>query len=64
MVLAKRLTRVMGDVLGEAQTCAIPGRTIHDILHFILYSLDLVDKKSGKGGVLVHLDRPNPFDRV
>lgn len=39
-VLAKWLTLVVCDVIGKAQTRAIPGQTIQDNLHLILYIIE------------------------
>lgn len=40
MVLVKWLARIVGGVVGEAQTCVIPSRFIHDNIHFICYTLE------------------------
>lgn len=63
-VPAKRLAHVAGGLIGEAQTCAIPSRTIQDNLHFIYYTLEGFDNVSGKGGVLARLDQSKACDTV
>lgn len=34
-ILAKRLTRVTEKLKGKAQTCAMPGSSVHDIHHVL-----------------------------
>lgn len=63
-MLAKRLACVMGGLFGEAQTCAISGRNIHDNLHLVCYSLERFEQNSGKRGALFHLGQSKAFDRV
>ncbi len=63
-VLAKRLARVVGSVVGDSQTCAIPGRSI-DNLHLVRYIVERVgNKKPGFGGALINLNQSKAFDRV
>ncbi|GAB1597330.1 hypothetical protein Ahia01_000009400 [Argonauta hians] len=63
-VLAKRLALVVSGLIGRAQTCAIPGRSIHDNLHLTRYIFDRVASESGLGGALINLDQSKAFDRV
>lgn len=63
-LLAKRLAHVASSLIGVAQTCAVLGRSIQDNLHLMRYTLEGPDDISGTGGVLVHLDQANVFDKV
>ena len=63
-VLAKRLALVVGRLVGDAQTCAIPNRSIHDNLHLTRYIIERVGKEPGMGGALINLDQSKAFDRV
>lgn len=63
-VLAKRLVRVVSSLAGEAQTCAMLNRTIHNNIRFIRYTLEWIGEISGKGGALVHLNQSKVFGRV
>lgn len=54
----------MGDLVGEAQTCAIPGRTIQDNLYLIRNTFERVSKIPGKGRAMVNLDQCKAYDRV
>lgn len=51
-------------LVGEAQTCAIPSRTIQDNLHLIRYILDRIVTKPAMGGALIRLDQSEAFDSV
>ncbi|GAB1601854.1 hypothetical protein Ahia01_000463900, partial [Argonauta hians] len=50
-VLAKRLAGVIGSLVGDAQTCAVPTRSIHDNLHLMRY---ILGSKPGFGGALIN----------
>lgn len=60
-VLAKRLVHVVDGLVEEAQTSAIPGRTIHDNLRLIRYKFKWVGSKSVCGCVLVYSDQVKAF---
>lgn len=62
-VLQIRLSKVMSSVVGGCQTCAIPGRTIHENLFLIR---DIIDYIKVKGGscALISLDQHKAFDKV
>jgi hypothetical protein len=49
-VLSKRLALVVGGLVGDAQTCGIPNRSIHDNLHLTRYIIERVGKEPGMGG--------------
>lgn len=60
-MLSKMLARVTVGVYEEAHICAVYGRTIQDNLHNIRYIVEGLNE-SGKGEVVVHLDRIKAFD--
>lgn len=62
-MLSKRLVRVADDLVGEAQTCVVSGRTIQDNLHLIRYTAEGLNEPD-KRGAAVHLDKSNAFGRV
>lgn len=62
--LAKSLAWVGDGLVGEAQTCAVPGRSIQDDLYLICYILEEINSKSGSGGEVIHLDYEKVFDMV
>lgn len=58
-LLAKVLAKILAQVVGgfvEAQTCAIPGRSIHNYFHFLCYTLEKVNRIPDKGGAMVYLN--------
>jgi len=61
-VLANRMKRVIGSVVGSTQACSIPGRDIADTINRIRDTLDYM--KGGIGGIVVSLDLNKAFDRV
>lgn len=63
-MIAKRLVRVTNDLIGEAQICAVLGRTIRSKLHILRYTLEGFENNSGKGGTLVYLNQAIAFDGV
>lgn len=63
-MLVKRLARVEGGLVGEAQTYTIPGRSINGNLRLIRYSLERVGKTPSKYAALVHLCQSEAFDKV
>ncbi len=63
-VLANRLALVVEKLVGEAQTCAIPGRSIHDNLHLVRYIIERVSNKPGFGRAMINVDQSKAFDRV
>lgn len=63
--LAKRPVLVVdGDIVGDAQTCAVSGRYTHDHIYLMRYIVERVGNRSGFGRVLVSLDQSNDFDWV
>lgn len=63
-VLAKRLAHVVEKLVGNVQTCTIPGKLIQNNLHLMHYTLERVNKLSHKCRALVRLDLSKAFDRV
>lgn len=61
-VLTKPLAHVVNRLLGEAKTCVVSGRPIHDNLYFIRYILKKVVKLTCKGEVLLHLNQAKAID--
>lgn len=43
-VLVTVLTLVVARLVSDVQTCAIPSKSIHDILHFIRYIIERLEK--------------------
>lgn len=60
-MLAKILALVTEKPVGEAQSCAIPGKTT-TILSATF--LDKTGRKPGMGGVLVHLEQSKTFNNI
>lgn len=63
-LLVKRFARVIDELIGKAQTRAIPGRTIKDNLHLLCNTLDGFDSKFGKSEALIYLEQAKIFDGV
>lgn len=51
-------------LVGEAQTCAIPTRLMHDNFNLMQYNIKRVGCKTGFRGDLISLDQSKAFDRV
>ena len=61
--IANRLKPTLSQVIGEQQTCGIPGRTIFETtmaLRNIVHDV----KTRGANGILISLDQEKAFDRV
>lgn len=63
-VLAERVKFVIGDLMGDAQTCTILDRKIHDRLRLIHYNIKRVGKVPSMDGALANLDQSKAFDTV
>ncbi len=61
-VLANRIKRVIGTVVGNTQAYSIPGRDIADTISSIRDTIEFM--KEDKGGIVVSLDLNKAFDRV
>lgn len=61
-VLANRIKRVIGTVVGSTQAYSIPGRDIADTVSSIRDTIEFM--KRGKGGAVMSLDLNKAFDRV
>ena len=61
--ITNRLSKVLASIIGQEQTCAVPGRSITDQLHLIRSLFDYVELKSIPCGIL-NLDQAKAFDRV
>lgn len=64
IVLAKKLAIVVGELIGNAKTWAIPNRTITSNLHPTHYIIKRVGKELGIYGALIYLDHSKAFDKV
>ena len=62
-VLCNRLRRVMVELIGPEQACAVPGRSVQDQLHLIRSLSEYVNEIGSPCG-LVNLDQAKAFDRV
>lgn len=62
-ILANRLKRVVNDIIHVDQTCAIPGRSIHDNLHLLRDIVQYADSKNLPAAFL-SLDQEKAFDRI
>lgn len=56
-VLVISLARALDRLVGEAQTSAIPRRSIHGNHHLLPYTLERVNRITGKVGSVAHLDQ-------
>lgn len=54
----------MDGLIGEAQTRAIPNRSIQDNFHLLHYALEGFRSNPGKGEILIHLGQAKAFNRV
>lgn len=63
-VLSTRLALVVEDLVGEAHTCAISKRPIHDNRHIIRYTIEKVTKEPDMGRTLMNLDQSKAFSWV
>lgn len=65
-VIANRLKRVIGDLVGECQASFIPGRQATDNIviaqEVLLHSLQ--NNMSKRGGMIVKIDLEKAYDRV
>ena len=61
--LTNRLSKVLTSIVGEDQTCSVPGRTIFDNLALFRDTLDYINL-TNETGILVSLDQEKAFDRV
>ena len=61
--ITNRLSKVMSSIIGDHQTCAVPGRSIQDHLHLIRSIFSYVNAKDYRCG-MVNLDQAKAFDRV
>ena len=61
-VMANRMKRVIGTVVGNTQAYSIPGRDIADTISSIRDTIHHM--KSTKGGIVLSLDLNKAFDRV
>ena len=62
-ILTRRLNKVISTIINIDQTCAIPGRSIHDNIHLIRNIVDYCNNKQ-LGCMLINLDQSKAFDRV
>lgn len=63
-VLVKALALVVEDLVGKAQTSAIPTRSIPDKHNLVRYINEKVRRKLGFRGVLINLNQSKAFDKV
>jgi len=61
-VLANRIKRVIGTVVGSTQAYSIPGRDISDTISSIRDTIEHI--KGGRGGIVMSIDLNKAFDRV
>ena len=61
--LTNPLSKVLTSIVGEDQTCSVPGRTIFDNLALFRDTLDYINL-TDETGILVSLDQEKAFDRV
>ena len=61
---ARKLTGIIGNVVGGEQTAYIPGRLINDNIRAMLTTVDLANLDETVDGVLVSLDAKKAFDSV
>ena len=61
---ARKLTGIVGNVVGGEQTAYIPGRLINDNIRAMLSTIDLANLDDAVDGVLVSLDAKKAFDSV
>lgn len=61
--IANRLSRVLGLIIHEDQTCAVKGRTIFDNVHLLRNIFDYVNQKN-LPCIFLNLDQEKAFDRV
>ena len=61
--LTNRLSQVIGKIVNLDQTCAVPGRSIHDNVHLLRNIIDYVNEKDFDCALLT-LDQAKAFDRV
>lgn len=58
------MTLVIGDLVREAQICAIPKRSNNGNFHLMRYIIEKVAKEHGRGGTLINLNRSKTFDSI
>ena len=61
--LTNRLSKVLTSIVGEDQTCSVPGRTIFDNPALFRDTLDYINL-TDETRILVTLDQEKAFDRV
>lgn len=62
-ILSMRLTKVLGKLIAEDQTCGVPGRTILNNT-FILRDLIILCKEKNIPAAIISVDQMKAFDRV
>ena len=61
--LAAKITKVIGNIISQDQTCCIPGRDIADNVLAMRDLVDYIDEQK-LSGYLVKIDQKKAFDRV
>ena len=61
--LAKKMSKVIGNIVSPDQTCSVPGRDISDNVLAMRDLVDFIEEKN-LGGFLVKIDQEKAFDRV
>lgn len=62
-VLTNRLKQAMPFIIGDEQTCGVPGRKIHDNLTLLRDSIDYINWNNKEAAVLC-IDQEKAFDRI